>query len=238
MVGERNVASLVAAVRPSSWQHPGAPTRRARAVAEEFFDVKRFGVSFRLLPRGVNECRPDVNHENVHFLYPGRPIGWDDDLQDSSGVVQFASAAPAQCYANHAPAFRFRNCLQDARGIPRARYADENVARRSERRHLSCEHGVISVVIRPRCQDRRISGQSHTREPHPRRFEAAHELCRQVLRIGCGPAVAADEDFPTLPKRVDEQSGGGGNRIDENQGVPFRRDGFLDAATNRVVEFM
>ena len=93
---------------------------------------------------------------------------------------------------------------------------EEHVARRADRLDLSREHPVGPVVVGDRRQGRCVRGQRDRAHRRPRMVQRqrAHELRREVLRVGGAAAVAADEQRMAGSEPLDEQPCGSEHVID------------------------
>ena len=126
---------------------------------------------------------------------------------------QTPSAAPGQAHGDETALAGQLQGLDDVGRPARGRDAHRDVTRAAVGLDLPAKHRLVAHVVADRRDHRRIRGEGDGRERGPVAPEAAHQLAREVLRVGGRSAVAEGEDpaaaaeaFRHAPTRRDEQA--------------------------------
>ena len=93
---------------------------------------------------------------------------------------------------------------------------DEDVALPPQAAHLAREDFVVGVVVRHRGEDGRVGGERDRGERLAFAFEATDELGGEMLAVGGGAAVAADEDLAAAREAGVEQARRPFGRLDQH----------------------
>ena len=104
--------------------------------------------------------------------------------------------------------------LHNIAGIATGRNGDQHVPRPSQRFDLAGENAFKPKIIGIGGQKRGVCGQRQCRQPVPRplMIQGCHKFGCQMLRISCGPAIAAKHQLAAPSQAV-------GNHFSSTQGI-------------------
>ena len=172
-------------------------------------------VKLRAKAAEFHQHAEDVFEREVRLLNVHRRRRRNDDVQIAVlGHLAAAIAAEASgCKAHLAGKLKGAD---DVAGASGGRDAEEDVAARAEGFDLAGEDAIEGVIVRDGSEQRGVGGESDGAECRAVGDEAANELGGEVLGVGCGAAIAGDEQFSAGLER------GGGEFAEPDESVRNR----------------
>ncbi len=156
----------------------------------------------------LDEHAEDVFEGEVGFLDVHGGVGWDDDVDVGEFLHDAAVVAGVGDGVEAEGAGDFEG-LDAVFGVAGGGDGEEDVAGLAEGFDLALEDVVEGVVVADGGEDTGVGGEGNGAEGGTVDGEAGDELGDEVLGVGGGATVAADEEFVAGLHGVGGEAGGG-----------------------------
>ncbi len=155
----------------------------------------------------VDQLAEVVDEEEVGLLGGGAALSRDDQLAGGE-ALGLAAAAAKEGEAGDAELLRLLEGGDDVGGVAARSDDDHEVARPGQAGDLAREDLFVAKIVADAGQERAVRGKGDRGQGPAGLGVAAHELRREVRRLGRAAAVPADQQLAAAAQRLEDQLAG------------------------------